>query len=103
MEQHNRMKKFSVIATAAMVLAACSASKPAEAQKAPSLKEEKAPATFRVNFDTSRGPFVVEIVRDQAPNGADRLYSLVKANYYDGARFYRVVPGFMAQWGAAAD
>jgi peptidyl-prolyl cis-trans isomerase A (cyclophilin A) len=65
--------------------------------------EGKAPAAFRVDFDTSRGPFVVEITREQAPNGADRFYSLVKAKYFDGARFYRVVPGFMVQWGAAAD
>jgi len=95
------MKQFSVIASIAMILAACSASKPAAAQKAPA--EETAPATFRVNFDTSRGPFVVEIIREQAPHGADRFYNLVKAKYFDGSRFYRVVPGFMAQWGAAAD
>ena len=83
-----------------MVLAACSGTKVA-AQK--SAAEETAPATFRVDFDTSRGPFVVEITREQAPNGADRFYNLVKAKYFDGARFYRVVPGFMVQWGAAAD
>jgi peptidyl-prolyl cis-trans isomerase A (cyclophilin A) len=88
----------------AMVLAACSASKPAAAQKAAEAGAgETAPATFRVDFDTSRGPFVVEITRDQAPNGADHFYALVKAKYFDGARFYRVVPGFMVQWGAAAD
>jgi peptidyl-prolyl cis-trans isomerase A (cyclophilin A) len=45
----------------------------------------------------------VEITRDQAPHAADHLYSLVKAKYFDGARFYRVVPGFMVQWGSAAD
>jgi peptidyl-prolyl cis-trans isomerase A (cyclophilin A) len=73
----------------------------AEWSKAP--LEETAPATFQINFDTTRGPFVVEIIRAQAPNGADRLYSLVQAKYFDGARFYRVVPGFMVQWGAAAD
>jgi peptidyl-prolyl cis-trans isomerase A (cyclophilin A) len=67
------------------------------------VSNEQAPATFRVNFDTSRGPFVVEVIRDQAPNGADRFYNLVKAKYFDGARFYRVVPNFMVQWGGAAD
>jgi peptidyl-prolyl cis-trans isomerase A (cyclophilin A) len=65
--------------------------------------EATAPAAFQVSFDTSRGPFVVEIVRAEAPHGADRLYSLVQAKYFDGARFYRVVPGFMVQWGSAAD
>ncbi len=95
------MKRSSFVLTLAALLAGCSGSKPASAQKAP--VSETAPATFRVNFDTSRGGFVVEVQRDQAPNGADRFYSLVKAKFFDGARFYRVVPGFMVQWGAAAD
>jgi peptidyl-prolyl cis-trans isomerase A (cyclophilin A) len=90
------MKRFSIVASMALTLAACSGS-------AQGPTNEKAPDTFRVNFDTSRGPFVVEITRAQAPNGADRFYNLVKAKYFDGARFYRVVPGFMVQWGGAAD
>jgi peptidyl-prolyl cis-trans isomerase A (cyclophilin A) len=62
-----------------------------------------APATYRVDVVTTRGPFVVDVRRDLAPNGADRFYALVKAKYFDGARFYRVVPGFVVQFGAAAD
>jgi len=62
-----------------------------------------APARYRVKFDTSRGAFIVGIVRAQAPHGADRLYDLVKHNFFDGARFYRVVPRFVVQWGYAAD
>jgi peptidyl-prolyl cis-trans isomerase A (cyclophilin A) len=61
-----------------------------------------APAEYRVKFDTSRGAFVVAVVRAQAPNGADRLFDLVKHHFFDGARFYRVVPGFVVQWGYAA-
>ena len=95
------MNRSSLVLSLTLLLTACSGSKPVRAQKAPA--SETAPATYRVNFDTSRGPFVVEIVRDQAPNGADRLYNLVKSNFFDGARFYRVVPGFMVQWGSAAD
>jgi peptidyl-prolyl cis-trans isomerase A (cyclophilin A) len=94
MEQH-RLKRFLAVASLAVTLVACS--------RAQAPTNEKAPDVFRINFDTSKGPVVVEIKREQAPNGADRLYSLVKAKYYDGARFYRVVPGFMVQWGAAAD
>jgi len=78
----------------------------AKAQAAPAPKdpvEETAPAVYRVVFDASCGPFVVEITRAQAPHGADRLYTLIRAKYFDGARFYRVVPGFMVQWGCAAD
>ena len=62
-----------------------------------------APATYRVNVVTSKGPFTLEVTRAQAPNGADRFYALVNAKYFDGARFYRVVPGFVVQFGAAAD
>src|SRR5665213_3058542 len=90
------MKKISLLAIAACLLIACSAG----AQK-PS--GEKAPETFKVNLDTSRGPVVIEVLRVDAPIGADRFYNLVKAKYFDGARFFRVVPGFMAQFGLAAD
>jgi peptidyl-prolyl cis-trans isomerase A (cyclophilin A) len=61
------------------------------------------PAAYRVKFETSRGAFVVGIARAQAPHGADRLYDLVSHHFFDGARFYRVVPGFVVQWGYAAD
>jgi peptidyl-prolyl cis-trans isomerase A (cyclophilin A) len=66
-------------------------------------EEEKAPATFKVRFDSSAGPFVVEVHRAWAPNGADHFYSLVKAGFYDEARFFRVVPNFMVQFGIAGD
>jgi peptidyl-prolyl cis-trans isomerase A (cyclophilin A) len=61
------------------------------------------PATFKVRFDTSKGPFVVEVHREWAPLGADHFYHLVKSGYYDGARFFRVVPNFVVQFGLAAD
>lgn len=63
----------------------------------------QAPATFRVLFTTSKGPFTVEVHRDWAPNGADRFYELVKDGFYDGNRFFRVVPNFVVQWGIADD
>lgn len=58
---------------------------------------------FRVRFDTSKGPFVVEVHRDWAPIGARRFEELVKSGYYNGARFFRVVPDFVVQFGLAAD
>ena len=64
---------------------------------------EKAPATFKVKFDSSAGPFVVEVHRAWAPNAADHFYQLVKAGFYDEARFFRVVPNFMVQFGINAD
>jgi peptidyl-prolyl cis-trans isomerase A (cyclophilin A) len=61
--------------------------------------KEKAPETFRVNFETSAGPFVVEVTRAWAPLGADRFYNLAKNGFFDGNRFFRVVPGFIVQFG----
>lgn len=65
--------------------------------------ENSAPETYRVLLDTSQGPVTIDVDRSLAPVGAQRFYELVKAKYFDGARFYRVVPGFVVQWGAAAD
>jgi peptidyl-prolyl cis-trans isomerase A (cyclophilin A) len=64
---------------------------------------ERAPDLFKANFDTSAGPFVIEVHRDWSPNGADRFYNLAKRGYYDGLRFFRVIPGFMAQFGISGD
>jgi peptidyl-prolyl cis-trans isomerase A (cyclophilin A) len=69
----------------------------------PSLLKEQAPATYQVKFDTTRGEFTVTVHRDWAPAGADRFYNLVKHHYYDGARIYRVIPGFVAQFGINAN
>lgn len=63
----------------------------------------QAPEIFRVRFDTSQGPFVVEVHREQSPHGADHFHELVEAGYFDGSRFFRVVPGFIAQLGVAGD
>ncbi|MBI2899010.1 MAG: peptidylprolyl isomerase [Planctomycetes bacterium] len=62
-----------------------------------------APDEFRAKFETSRGDFVVKVTRDRAPRGADRFYSLVKNGYYDGCRFFRVLSGFVAQFGIHGD
>jgi len=64
---------------------------------------EAAPAVFKVRFDTSKGPIVIEVHRDWAPIGADRFYELVKAGFYDDARFFRIVKGFTVQFGINKD
>ena len=69
----------------------------------PAALKEQAPPVYRVDFDTSKGPFVIEVHRDWAPNGADRFYNLVKNGFYDNARFFRVIEGFMAQFGVNGD
>jgi peptidyl-prolyl cis-trans isomerase A (cyclophilin A) len=68
----------------------------------PSLLKDTAPATYQVKFVTTRGEFTVTVTRAWAPNGADRFYNLVKHHYYDGARVYRVIPNFVAQFGISA-
>lgn len=64
---------------------------------------QTAPTTFQAKFETSKGDFVVEVQRDWAPNGADRFYNLVKNGFYDDVRFFRVISGFMAQFGINGD
>jgi peptidyl-prolyl cis-trans isomerase A (cyclophilin A) len=80
---------------AALITASCSKVVPPP--------NEPAPAAYSVIFDTTRGPVTVEVTRADAPNGADRFYNLVKAQYFDGARFFRVVPRFVVQFGIAGD
>jgi peptidyl-prolyl cis-trans isomerase A (cyclophilin A) len=69
----------------------------------PASLNEKAPAVYQAKFDTSKGPFVIEVHRDWAPNGADRFYNLVKNGFYNDVRFFRVLEGFMAQFGINGD
>lgn len=70
---------------------------------APRRLTETAPATFRARFETSEGAFVIEVHRSWAPNGADRFYNLVRNGFYDDTRVYRVLDGFMAQFGMNGD
>jgi peptidyl-prolyl cis-trans isomerase A (cyclophilin A) len=63
----------------------------------------KAPAVFKAAFSTTAGDFVVEVHRDWAPLGADRFYNLVRNGYFTNAAFFRVVPGFVVQFGLSAD
>jgi len=68
-----------------------------------SVAEERGPDSYKVHFETSKGDFVVAVTREWAPLGADRFYTLVKSGFFDGARFFRVLPGFVVQFGIAAD
>jgi peptidyl-prolyl cis-trans isomerase A (cyclophilin A) len=65
----------------------------------PAALKAPAPPEYKVKFTTSKGDFVVDVHRDWSPNGADRFYNLVRANYFDGVRFFRAVKGFMVQFG----
>jgi cyclophilin family peptidyl-prolyl cis-trans isomerase len=75
----------------------------AAAPAAPAAATPAAPDSFRVAFETSRGRFVVQVKRAWAPLGTDRFYTLVEKGFFDGERFFRVVPGFVAQFGLNGD
>ena len=84
------------------------ASKPATGAGVPKLQNvaaanETAPALYKVKFATTKGDFVLEIHRDWAPIGADRFYNLVKIGYFDDVAFFRVIKGFMVQFGIHGD
>jgi peptidyl-prolyl cis-trans isomerase A (cyclophilin A) len=94
----------SVLAAAcAAALSLTAAAAAPDALKDPSKVTAKSPEVFKAKFDTTKGVFVIEVHRDWAPNGADRFYALVKNGYYDGVKFFRVVPGFVVQWGIHGD
>ena len=90
-----------ILGAVALVSAQTAAPKPAAANKllTPASLTAKAPETYKVKFDTSKGVFVVEVHRDWAPLGADRFYNLVRNGFYNNVRFFRVLSGFMAQFG----
>ena len=71
--------------------------------KTPAALTQKAPETYKALFDTSQGPFTIEVHRAWAPRGADRFYNLVKNGFFDECRFFRVLPNFMAQIGINGD
>lgn len=70
---------------------------------APAALTQKAPDVYKVKFTTTKGDFIVEVHRDWAPNGADRFYNLVNNGFFDDNAFFRVVKGFMVQFGVTGD
>jgi len=109
------MRKYLVMLAILLAAALGLESARARAPQAPSgqpafdpalLQPEKltatAPETFTVRFSTTKGDFDVRVTRAWAPRGADRFYNLVQHSFYDQASFFRVVSGFMVQFGISA-
>jgi len=94
------IRRLLIALMSALALAA-----PASAQDLsnPAALREQAPLVYKAKFDTTKGAFVIEVHRDWAPNGADRFYNLVKNGFYDNVRFFRVISGFMVQFGIHGD
>lgn len=93
----------AAFAASILLLVSAGAAHANEALFSPETLTEEAPATYKVKFKTSKGPFIVEVTRELAPLGADRFYNLVKNGFYDDQRFFRVVSGFVVQFGLSGD
>lgn len=96
------MRLLSFVLAAAALAAACHRPVPLTSP-APKGLESVGPDSFTVRFSTTRGPFDLKVHRDWSPRGADRIYWLVSNRYYDGVRFFRVVPNFVVQFGMNGD
>lgn len=94
-----RLAMLMAFPVLSLVTAACA--KKSEPPKSPAATQT--PDSFRVAFETSRGSFVVQVNRAWAPLGADRFYDLVQQHFFDDTRFFRVVPGFVVQFGLSGD
>jgi peptidyl-prolyl cis-trans isomerase A (cyclophilin A) len=93
---------YPTLAAACVLLTACSSAPPPET-KAPPKLNEPAPETFKVKLLTTKGDVVIEVTRALAPKGVDHFHTLLKTGFYDGARFFRVRPDFVVQFGIAGD
>jgi peptidyl-prolyl cis-trans isomerase A (cyclophilin A) len=83
----------AILVVASALLAACHKEQP----------KVVVPEVFRVKFETTQGDFIVEATRAWAPHGADRFQELIRKRFYDQSRFYRVLQGFIAQFGVHRD
>jgi peptidyl-prolyl cis-trans isomerase A (cyclophilin A) len=97
------MIRLALVALCAAVLAGGAAAAAPPQLLHPASLHAKAPAVYRVSFKTTRGTFVVTVHRAWAPRGADRFYNLVRARFFDGVVFFRVVKGFVVQFGISPD
>jgi peptidyl-prolyl cis-trans isomerase A (cyclophilin A) len=100
---HRSFLKYVVMTGALALGTAAILAAQAPSIRTPATLKETAPATFKAVFDTSAGPFTIEVTRAWAPLGADRFYNLVKNGFFNDTRFFRVVPGFMVQFGINGD
>lgn len=92
--------KRTIIAAFALGFATLGATSPSDPLlQHPAKIAERAPSRYGAAFKTTAGTFVIDVTRAWSPHGADRFYDLVKHGFYNGASFFRVVPGFVVQFG----
>ncbi|MBV8829238.1 MAG: peptidylprolyl isomerase [Acidobacteriaceae bacterium] len=93
------MKRRSLLAlalTAALLSASCGGAKKSAEMK-------PAPAHYKVLLQTTKGNVLILVHRDWSPLGADHFYELTSMGFYNGDRFFRVIKGFIVQWGINGD
>lgn len=98
------MRRCTLLIALLVVAAGCGGSSgkrtgPPDVLLHPGRLSATSPRQFDAVFHTSAGEFTVRVHRAWAPHGADRFYELVKNGFYDGAKIFRVVPGFVVQFG----
>jgi peptidyl-prolyl cis-trans isomerase A (cyclophilin A) len=98
------MRRLILLASALVLVAGCgggssSSQGPPEELLHPQQLTAKAPQIYRVTFETTQGDFTIEVHRSWAKQGADRFYNLAKSGFFDGVKFFRVVPNFVVQFG----
>lgn len=108
MKTINLLCALGILATVAATKAqnakpAESKEKPSPALTDPGKLTAMAPESFKAQFNTTKGKFTVEVTRSLAPHGADRFYNLVRSGFFTDVAFFRVVPGFMCQFGISGD
>jgi peptidyl-prolyl cis-trans isomerase A (cyclophilin A) len=97
------MSRLRCASALAFVLVCSSPAPSRAAPPTPAAATATAPAVYKVKVATTKGDFVVEVHRDWAPRGADRFYNLVKLGFFTDVAFFRVIKGFMVQFGIPGD
>jgi len=93
------MKKISILLLASILLISCGQKKVFKEK----WTKEQAPKTFKARFETTQGDFEITAIRSLSPKGVDRLYQLIKHDFYTDIALYRVLPGFVVQFGIHND
>ena len=97
------MRKLVSLFLVSTLLVACTSEKNPLLDPSSAEWTKSAPAEFTIKIETTQGNFEIDIKRENAPLGVDRFYNLVRLGYYNDARFHRVVPGFITQFGLAGN